>query len=125
MSKIQVIRDEKNKPVSAIVPWNDYVELAGEDEALDALMIDKIEAARQEQRFPLDIVKRILDGESQIKVFREWRGMTQAELAKKSGLAKLYISQLETGHRKIGGQAAKKLAPALDIGIDVLLDDNR
>jgi DNA-binding XRE family transcriptional regulator len=118
MNKIQIIRDGKNKPAFAVVPWEDYVNLADED-AVDAILA---EAARGEQSFPLDIVKRILDGESQIKVFREWRGMTQAELAKKSGLAKLYISQLETGHRKIGGQAAKKLAPALDIGLDVLME---
>ena len=122
MSKIAIIRDSKNKPAYAVVPWKDYIALAGQD-AEDAYLLEMADAARGDERFPAEVVERlIVNGENQIKVFREWRNLTQAELAKKSGLANHYISQLETGHRKIGGQAAKKLAPALDIGLDVLME---
>ncbi len=122
MSKVQVIRDAKNKPAYAVVPWKDYVELVGDDAAEDAGLIALAEKARGEEGLPLDVIERTLRGENPLKVFREWRGLTQKDLAKKSGLARMYVSQLETGHRKIGAAAAKKLAPVLGVSVDTLLD---
>jgi DNA-binding XRE family transcriptional regulator len=122
MSKIQIIRDNKNKPAFAVVPWKDFVELAGEDAAEHTTLVEIGEAARREEGFPLEVVERILAGESRVKVFREWRKLTQRELAQHSGLAMLSISQIETGHRKLGAGAARKLAPALGVDLDTLLD---
>jgi DNA-binding XRE family transcriptional regulator len=122
MSKVQVIRDARNKPVYAVVPWKDYVALVGEDDATEhAGLIALGEKARGEEGLPLEIVERIISGENSVKVLREWRGLTQKELAERGGLAKLYVSQLETGHRKIGAGAAKKLAPVLGVDIQTLL----
>lgn len=118
-----MIRDEKNKPAYAVVPWKDYVALAGEDDAAEhAGLIVLAEKTRGEDALPLAVVERIIKRENPLKVFREWRGLTQRELAEKGKLAKLYVSQLETGHRRIGAAAAKKLAPVLDISVQTLLD---
>ena len=122
MSKVQVIRDRKNKPAYAVVPWKDYVELVGDDAAENAGLIALAEKARGEEGLPLDVVERTLKGENALKAIREWRGLTQKDLAEKAGLAKMYVSQLETGHRRIGATAAKKLAPALGVSVDTLLE---
>ena len=122
MSKVQVIRDKKNKPAYAVVPWKDYVELVGDDVAENAGLIALAEKARGEEGLPLAVVEGTLKGENMLKLIREWRGLTQKGLAEKAGVAKLYVSQLETGHRRMGAMAAKKLAPALGVSVDTLLE---
>jgi DNA-binding XRE family transcriptional regulator len=123
MSKVQVIRDAKDRPAYAVVPWKDYVALVGEDDAAErAGLIALAEKARGEEGLPLAVVERTLRGESLLKALREWRGLSQKALATKAGVAMLYVSQLETGRRKIGVRAAKKLAPALGIGVETMLE---
>lgn len=119
MGKVQIIRDAKQRPEYAVIPWKDYVEFAGKD----AADIAAAEAAlATPDRFPAAVVDRILDGENALKVFREWRGMTQQDLAERSHRSKQYISQLETGHRPIGRKTANALAPALKVSVEALLD---
>ncbi|MBR7064750.1 MAG: helix-turn-helix transcriptional regulator [Treponema sp.] len=48
-----------------------------------------------------------------LKIRRENAGLTQAELAKKSGIASSNIALMETGKRNIGVISAKKLAAVL------------
>lgn len=119
MSKIQVIHDAQGKPAFAVVPWNEYVSATGEG-AEDAALIAMADRARDEERFPADVVSRLVAGEKPVKVFREWRKLKQGELAAKAGVSKQYVSQLETGHREIGRRSAEKLAAALGISVDAL-----
>jgi DNA-binding XRE family transcriptional regulator len=122
MAKIQIIRDAKGAPAFAVVPWAEYRRLASTlaDDAEDAAILKS--ALADEERFPLDVAERIASGESPLKVIREWRGLTQAELAAKTGRAKQYISQLETGTRAIGRKTARILAPTLNVSPDLLID---
>jgi DNA-binding XRE family transcriptional regulator len=125
MSKVQVIRDKKNKPAYAVVPWKDYIDLVGDDAAENAGLIALAEKSRGEEGLPLAVVEGMLKGENTLKLIREWRGLTQKGLAEKAGIAKMYVSQLETSHRRMGAVAAKKLAPALGISVDTLLESTR
>ena len=49
---------------------------------------------------PSEVVYAILDGENAIKVWREYRGLSQQETAEKAGISIPYLSQLETNKRK-------------------------
>ncbi len=49
-------------------------------------------------------------------------GMSQKELAKKSGISQENISKMENGQRAIGEKVAKKLAKSLKIDYELLLD---
>ncbi|MDR1083464.1 MAG: helix-turn-helix transcriptional regulator [Deltaproteobacteria bacterium] len=49
--------------------------------------------------------------------------LTQAELAKLTGIPRRHISEMENGHRSIGKQTAKRLAQALNIDHRLLLGD--
>jgi transcriptional regulator with XRE-family HTH domain len=48
-----------------------------------------------------------------LRIRRENAGMTQAELASRTGLAVSNISAIENGRRRVGLAVAKKLAAAL------------
>ena len=47
------------------------------------------------------------------------------QLAEKAGLSKPYLSQLESGKRNGTTDILKKLAQALSVGLDELVDANR
>lgn len=125
-----MLRDDDANPVGAIVRYDDYVAMkARYDERMakqeEAELIAAVNAARGDETFPAEVANRILDGEVPLKVIREWRHMTQAELANKAAVATQYISQLErrAGGRTVGKKAAKKLAPVLRVSADILQED--
>ena len=74
-----------------------------------------------ETTVPLQVVKAKLDGAHPLKAWREYRGITQTELASRSAVARNLIAQIET-HKKQGSVATlDRLARALSIPIEALL----
>ena len=71
---------------------------------------------------PKDIVDRLAKGENPIRVFRQFRGWTQAELANAEGvqITQNYLSDLETGKRKGPLALHRKFAQALGVPFDML-----
>ncbi|MEM8850995.1 MAG: helix-turn-helix transcriptional regulator [Pseudomonadota bacterium] len=64
---------------------------------------------------------RLLDDEPPLRVFRDWRGLTQQQLADASGVSRVQIAEIETG-RKTGSVATlRKLADALRVTMDELV----
>jgi hypothetical protein len=119
---IQIIRDSRTgAPAFAVMPWADYERLSGGGDD-DASLIAAADAARGDTTFPEDIARRLVAGEVPLKVFREWRKLTQSELGGKSRVPSQYISQLERRARNMGKSVAKKLAEALAVPADMLMD---
>ena len=52
---------------------------------------------------------------SNVRSFREKRGMTQAELADTSGLDRTFVNKLERGHVSVALETIAALALALEI----------
>ncbi len=52
---------------------------------------------------------------------REEKGLSQIELAKRSGVSQAFISQIEKGEKVPTVFIAKKLATALDITVDEMI----
>jgi DNA-binding XRE family transcriptional regulator len=67
-------------------------------EYLDA--VRRVEADPNQDRIPLEIVKRLLDDENPVKVWREHRGLTQQALARAAGLPQSTMARLESGGRR-------------------------
>lgn len=105
----------------AVVPIAVYNDLLEKAELLEDRAA--YEKARQDddELIPSELVYRLLDGENKIKVWREYRQMTQAELAEKSGMAQATIAQMEGGKRVSSVTALKKVAGALDLDLDDLV----
>ena len=72
-----------------VVPEADYEALLDAADIADAnRVLAEIAAGRQEW-VPSEIVDRLLDGENRVRVWREYRGLTAADLAAKAGISKL------------------------------------
>jgi transcriptional regulator with XRE-family HTH domain len=57
-----------------------------------------------------------------LKTLRKEKGLSQEELALKSGLNRPYISAIEKGKRNVSLEVMEKLAGAMGVGMGELLD---
>lgn len=84
-------------------------------EAYDAAMQA---IAEGEELVPMELVDAMLDGENPIRVWREYRGLTQQQLAAAAGISKSYLSQIESGTRTGSTEVLSAIAAALDLTLD-------
>ena len=122
---VQII--EKNgQPEYAVVPIEQYRHLlALAEDAEDVRTADKAMAelaAGKDELIPGEIVDRLLSGAvNPVLVWREYRGFTQEALAKKAGVGKSYISQIESGKKSGSVAVLKKIADTLRVSLDDLV----
>lgn len=118
---IQLIQRD-GKPEWAVLPYEEYLALLEQAEALEDIRdydAAKAELERgEDELIPAEVVNAILDGENPIKVWREFRGLTQQQLADAAGISKPYLSQIETGKRKGSTDILSALARALQVTLD-------
>lgn len=121
---VQVI--EKNGQIEwAVIPYPEYQKLLDAWEMLeDIRAYDEAKANIEagEELIPSKVAYALLDGKNPIRVWRQYRGLTQQQLAKKVGISKPYLSQLESGKRNGTTDILKNIAQALDVGLDELVD---
>jgi len=72
----------------------------------------------EEELVPSRIAYAMLDGENPIKVWREYRGLTQQALADMAGIGKPYLSQIETNKRTGTKEVLLAIAKALKVTLD-------
>ena len=77
--------------------------------------------AGQEELIPSDVVEKLVSGQSPIKVWRQYRGLSQAQLAKEIGVSQAYVAQLETRQRQGKPAVLKNIAGALGVIVDDLI----
>lgn len=91
---------------------------------MDSTAIDdfkmRLAAGGEEEWVPAGTANRILDGENPVKVWREYRGMTQESLAERAGISKAYLCQIETGKRAGAVKTLRAIAAALGVTVDDL-----
>jgi DNA-binding XRE family transcriptional regulator len=121
---VQIVKDKKGKPAFVVVPYARWQAMTGGG-AEDEFLAKRYRAARgrDDTEIPWDVAKRIVAGENAVKVYREWRGLTQEALARKVDSAKAYISQIETGAKPGGRAILRKIAAALGVPASVLSED--
>ena len=119
--EIQII-ERDGKPEWAILPYEEYLQLIEQAELLEDIRdFDEISAAIErgdEELIPAEVVNAILDGKNPIKVWREYRGLTQQQLADMVGISKPYLSQIETGKRTGTTDVLSTIAKALDVSLE-------
>ncbi len=121
---VQVIK-EGNQPRWAVVPYEEYLDLVERADMLQDIQdYDNVKAALargDEELIPVEVIDNLLDGGNAIKVWREYRGLSQQALSKKAEISTPYLSQLETGRRKGSMAVLKKIADGLNISIELIL----
>ncbi len=74
----------------------------------------------EDELIPLEMTERRLRGEAPLRIWREYRKLTQEQLAKVSKVSRVLIAAIET-MRKAGSVSTwKKLGVALDVGWEQL-----
>jgi DNA-binding XRE family transcriptional regulator len=116
------IIESNGKPEWAVIPYQDYLQLVEQAEMLqDIRDYDTLKEALEqgnEELVPSQIVYAILDGDHPIRVWREYRGLSQQELAERVGISVPYMSQLENGQRKGSLEVLTAIAKALRLSLD-------
>lgn len=125
---IQII-ERNGKPEWAVLPYEEYLKLIEQAELLEDIRdFDEMNAAIKrgdEELIPAAVVHAILDGKSPIKVWREYRGLTQQQLADRIGISKPYLSQLETGKRTGPAEVLSAIAEALNVSLEQVADPRK
>ncbi len=116
------VRFEKRRGVEvAVLPRKEYEELIEDIGTARLVARVKREIAAGAPLFPIEVADRLAQGESPVKVLREWRGMTQIALAGASGVAQGYLSGIENSNRKGTAAVLKKIAAAIGVPLDLLV----
>jgi DNA-binding transcriptional regulator YiaG len=69
---------------------------------------------------PKQVVDRLGRGENALRVLREWREVTQVNLAAKTKLSQGHISDIESGRRTGTPAALRLIADVLKVPLDLL-----
>ena len=107
------------------IPKDEYLRLkALEEDFVDLQSVSEILQrleGGEEELIPAAIVDQLLEGEQPLTVWRQHRGLTQAELARRSGVNRVQIIDIESGRKTGSVETLRKLALALGIDIDDLV----
>ena len=114
------IIEKDGVPEFAVLPYAEY-------ERLLAIAEDKMDAAdvlvyreAREESFPESLVDALVNGDHPIKVYRNYRQLTQQELADRIGKSKPYIAKLEAGERTGTIDVLARIAEVLEVDLDQL-----
>jgi len=88
-----------------VLPLQEYLEMTGQASST----------------LPDEVMKEISSGSTHpIKAIRKYRGMTQDELAKVTGMSRTYLTEIETKRKDGSIRALKAIATALDVDLGIL-----
>ena len=124
MKSIKTVQfiEKEGKPEWAVIPYKDFLrfqELANISREVEAFKKKLIKG--QEELLPSEYAERLILGENAVKVWREYRKLTQAKLAKKIGISIPYLSQIENEERQPSTTVLKKIAESLHVSLDDLV----
>ena len=114
-----LLRDRDGKPLFAIIPYEEYRRLAqaAEDLADTAAYL----AHKDDETIPAEYAERLIAGENPVRVWRQYRQLTQTALAARAGITQSYLSEIESGKSEGSVKVLAALAHALAIDLDDLV----
>ncbi len=120
--KVQYI-NKGEEPEYVVLPIEDYLEMISlledvEDRsAVDQALIDY----QGGTTVPGEIVNSILNGTSPLRAWREYRGFTLNSLAKRVGVSKSYLSQIENNRKPGSLNLYRQISTVLNVAVDDLV----
>jgi DNA-binding XRE family transcriptional regulator len=123
---IQVIERE-GKPEWAILPYEEFLQLMEQAEMLQDIsdydQIVKAVETGEEETVPAELAYTLMEGENPVKAWREYRNLSQKQLAELADISIPFLSQIESGKRKASIKIMARLAKALRVLIDDLVTE--
>ena len=99
----QIITDTNGNPEYAIIPYNVFSELSRQYTDDENLTV------------PHEVVSASVDGDSMIKSWREYLGLTQQALADRIGISQPTLAKLEKSDANPRKSTLKRIADAMGI----------
>jgi DNA-binding XRE family transcriptional regulator len=127
MNAVKILRETEN---TVTVRRGDWKRLLSElEDAQDRAAVTqrrRHEAARGKEATRRNYLtageaRRLLDGATPVKVWREKRRRSQRELATAAGVSAGYLAEIETGQKPGSAVALARLAKALHVQIEDLI----
>jgi DNA-binding XRE family transcriptional regulator len=109
---------EKKGQRYAVVPLKDFEQLKHDARMLDDIRAYDAAKTRKEEAFPSDVARQLVAGKNPIRVFRDYRGLTQEQLAKSAKIARPYLAELEAGRKEGSVSVLRAIAAALKLDLD-------
>lgn len=106
------------KAAFAVVPVGEWNDLLARLEALQDIV--EARSAQVEESFPAEFADRLLAGESPLRVWRDYRGLSLQALAEQCGVTRQMLSMAERGKANPSADLLARLALALDCDMDDL-----
>lgn len=116
----QIILEGK-KPIFALLPYSEYENLLHTLEDIEDVEVILSAEKDDTERFPLELIESIAAGKNPVKAYREYRKLSQSELARKIDISKQYISQIEKGEKTGSAKILKKIAKILRVELDDII----
>ncbi|MGI6657093.1 MAG: helix-turn-helix domain-containing protein [Desulfobulbus sp.] len=108
-TEVTIIK-QHGKPAFAVLPWETYQALT------------RAAATEADVYFPNEVVKANVRGDSLIKAWREYKGLTQEELAEKAGIKQPALARMEKPDAAPRRSSLVKLAAAMDLEVEQLIE---
>lgn len=119
------ILEHNGVPAFAVIPIDEFNRLIEPlEDAEDASTLERLAAdvaSGNEKTYPHEVIKALINGANPVKVFREYRNMTPAQLALACGVTSAHIYQIESGKRSMSVDVLRKMTQALDVDADMLI----
>jgi len=116
------IISKNDLPEFVVLPYKEYQNLLVTlEEQEDIKEIEEFHSAKQ-HTIPFELLQAIAAGRSPVQAFREFRGLSQAKLAKEIGITRQYLCQIENKQRKGNSSVLKKIATILNVDLDLLIN---
>jgi DNA-binding XRE family transcriptional regulator len=104
---VQII-EKDGHPIFAVIPYEDYLNLLPKDERTTV---------------PHEVVGLVVkEGMNLVRAWRQYLGLTQAEISRRAGISQAALSQMERADNKLRNSTLEKLARAMGLSIDQLTD---
>ena len=99
--------EQKGKPIFVVIPYEEYLNLL----------------PSKESTIPHEVVGLIIKNDMNlVKAWRVFLGLTQAEVAKRTGISQAALSQMERSDNTLRTATLEKLAKAMGLSLDQLRD---
>jgi DNA-binding XRE family transcriptional regulator len=106
LTNIQYI-EQNGKPVFAVIPYDEYLKLLPSEDVT----------------IPHEVVGLVIKkGMNLVKAWRTHLGLTQSEIAKKTGITQAALSQMEKTENTLRTATLEKLARAMNLTVEQLKD---
>lgn len=119
------ILEHNGIPAFAVLPIDEFDRLIEPlKDAEDAAILERLAAdvaSGDEKTYPHEVIQALVGGVHPVKVFREYRNMTPAQLASACDVTPAHIYQIESGKRSMSVELLRKMTQALDVDADMLI----